>query len=114
MPGAAPVELVEQIEAAGPFGAGAPAPRFAFPDMALQHCRRVGDSHLRIRFGDGMGARMDAICFGAFDGPLGPALEHHGGARFHLAGRLEINEWGGRRNVQLRLEDASPATNGNG
>jgi single-stranded-DNA-specific exonuclease len=114
MPAAATIDLVDQIEAAGPFGAGAPAPRFAFADMAVHHARRVGDTHLKIRFGDGMGTTMDAICFGAFDGPLGPALERHGGARFHLAGRLEINEWGGRRSVQLRLEDASPAANAPG
>ncbi|SMX33341.1 single-stranded-DNA-specific exonuclease RecJ [Actibacterium lipolyticum] len=109
MPGAATVELINQIEAAGPFGAGAPAPRFAFPDVAINFAKRVGDSHLKITFGDGMGAKIDAIAFGAFDGPMGPLLEGHGGARFHLAGRLEINNWGGRQRVQLRLEDAAPA-----
>ena len=110
MPGAATVELVEQIESAGPFGAGAPGPRYVFPDMAISFAKRVGDSHLKLRFGDGIGAQMDAIAFGAFDGPLGPAVENHGGARFHLAGRLDINTWGGRQNVQLRLEDAARAT----
>lgn len=109
MPGAATPELVDQLEDAGPFGAGAAAPRFVFPDMQIAFAKRVGSSHLKISFGDGIGGRIDAICFGAFDGPLGPALEQHGGARFHLAGRLEINEWGGRRSVQLRLEDAAPA-----
>src|SRR6056297_3550595 len=100
MPGAATVELVEQIEAAGPFGAGAPGPHYAFPDMAIQFAKRVGESHLKLRFGDGMGASMEAIAFGAYDGPLGPRLEQHGGARFHLAGRLDINTWGGRQSVQ--------------
>lgn len=109
MPGAATPELVEQLEAAGPFGAGAAAPRFVFPDVQISFAKRVGASHLKVSFGDGLGARLEAICFGAFDGALGPALEQHGGARFHLAGRLEINEWGGRRSVQLRLEDAAPA-----
>ncbi|MGJ8544860.1 MAG: single-stranded-DNA-specific exonuclease RecJ [Sulfitobacter sp.] len=109
MPGAATVELAEQIEQAGPFGAGAPGPRFAFPDCQINFAKRVGDSHLKISFSDGTGPRMDAICFGAYDGALGPALENHGGARFHLAGRLDINEWRGRRTVQLRLEDASRA-----
>ena len=56
-----------------------------------------------------MGARIDAVAFGAFDGPLGPALSNPGSARFHLAGRLEINTWGGRTKVQLRLEDAARA-----
>ena len=110
MPGAATADLCEAIEAAGPFGMGAPAPRFAFPDCAIRHVRRVGEGHLKITLSDGMGATLDAIAFGAFDGPLGPALAGAGGARFHLAGRIETNDWGGRRSVQLRLEDAASAT----
>ncbi len=109
MPTAATVELATQIEQAGPFGAGAPAPRYAFADMKIRFAKRVGESHLKISFGDGSGAHLDAIAFGAFDGALGPALENHGGARFHLAGRLDINSWRGRKTVQLRLEDAATA-----
>ncbi len=109
MPGAVTVELIEQIEAAGPFGAAAPAPRFAFPDVAIAFARRVGENHLRLRFSDGLGAHLDAIAFSAFDSPLGPALMQHDGARFHLAGRLELNNWQGRLRPQLRLEDAARA-----
>lgn len=109
MPGAATVELIRQIEDAGPFGAGAPAPRFAFPDVQILFAKQVGANHLKVSFGDGMGARIDAISFGAMDGPIGPMLMAHNGARFHLAGRLEINTWQGRQSVQLRLEDAAPA-----
>jgi single-stranded-DNA-specific exonuclease len=66
--------------------------------------RRMGESHLRLTFGD---TRLEAVVFGAFDGPLGPALMDAGHRRFHLAGRLEVNTWGGRSKVQLRLEDAA-------
>jgi len=110
MPGAATPELVEQLEAAGPFGAGAPAPRFVIPDCAIGFARAVGETHLKLRLEDGLGGRLDAIAFGAFDGALGPAVLAHGGARFHFAGRLDINHWGGKQTVQLRLEDAAPAS----
>lgn len=108
MPQAAQVEMVDLIEQAGPFGAAAPAPRYVFSDMAIRFAKRVGESHLKLTFGNDAGT-MDAICFGAFDTALGGTLSEHGGARFHLAGRLEINTWRGRRAVQLRLEDAAPA-----
>lgn len=108
MPSAVTPDLIEQIEAAGPFGAAAPAPRFAFANVAVQ-ARRMGENHLRISFGDGAGAKLEAVAFGAFDSPLGPALENPGHQRFHLAGRLELNHWGGRTKVQLRLEDAAIA-----
>lgn len=108
MPSAANPAFIEQVESAGPFGAGAPAPRFAFAEQHVT-ARRVGESHLRISFGDGMGTKLEGIAFGAFDGPLGPMLENPGAGRFHLAGRLEINSFGGRNKVQLRLEDAAKA-----
>ena len=109
MPGAASVELTEAVESAGPFGAGASAPRYVFSDMRIFSARRVGETHIKVSFGDGHSPRLDAICFGAFDSALGPALEAHGGAHFHLAGRLDINTWRGRQTVQLRLEDAARA-----
>lgn len=109
MPGAATTDLCEQIERAGPFGAGAPAPRFAIADVQVSFAKRVGESHLKLSVGDGLGAKLDSICFGAFDGPLGTALTEHKGQRFHLAGRLELNRWNGRTSVQLRLDDAAPA-----
>ena len=109
MPGAATVELINQIEQAGPFGAGAAAPRYGFPDLAVRFAKRVGDSHLKLSLTDGLGGGIDAICFGAFDTPMGQRLLDHGGARFHFAGRLEINTWGGRQSAQLRLEDAAEA-----
>lgn len=109
MPGACTPELVEALEAAGPFGAGAPAPRFALPAMLIHHARRVGGSHLKLSVSDGAGPKLDVIAFRACEGPLGPLLEARKGARMHLAGRLDLNHWQGRASVQLRLEDAAEA-----
>ncbi len=51
MPTAVTPALIEEIDAAGPFGAASPAPRFAF---AAQHvtARPMGQGHLRLHFGD--------------------------------------------------------------
>ena len=109
MPEAATIDLIEEIEKAGPFGASAPAPRYAIPALQVRFAKLVGDSHLKLSLSDGLSGKMDAIAFGAFDGPLGDRLSRHGGARFHVAGRLEVNSWGGRQRVQLRLDDAAEA-----
>lgn len=108
MPQAAQLALVEQIEDAGPFGAQAPAPRFAFAAQRLV-TRRIGETHLKFSFGETEGNRIEGICFGAFEGPLGPMLEAGGHKRFHLAGRLEQNSFGGKTRVQFRLDDAAEA-----
>ncbi len=108
MPGAATRALVERLEEAGPFGASSPAPRFAFAAMAVT-ARRIGESHLRLAIADGAGGTLEGVAFGAFDGPLGPALAEGGHTRFHLAGRLELNTYRGNTKVQLRVEDAARA-----
>ncbi len=105
---AATVALIEAIEGAGPFGAAAPAPRFAFANAGVT-ARRIGESHLKLSVSDSSGPALDSILFGAFDGPLGPALENPGHRRFHLTGKLELNHWNGRTRVQLRLDDAAIA-----
>jgi single-stranded-DNA-specific exonuclease len=107
-PSAATPDLVAQIEMAGPFGASAPAPRFAFANMSVT-ARPMGEGHLRLSFGDGIGPKLEAVLFGAFQTPMGDALMAGGIARFHLAGRIEVNSWGGRNRVQLRLDDAAHA-----
>ena len=110
MPQALSIEAVQQLEAAGPFGAAAPAPRFVLPDMQVRFSKRVGENHLKLTLADGAGGGIDAIGFGISDTHMGAALAAGNGARFHVAGRVEINTWGGRQSLQLRLEDAAEAT----
>ena len=109
MPGGATLELIDHLDRAGPYGASASAPRFAFPDCTIAFAKPVGESHLKVTVSDGFGTKLDAICFGAFDSSLGAALNEAKGTKMHLVGRLEVNTWGGRSRPQLRIEDANPA-----
>ena len=103
------VELMEMLDRAGPFGAAAPAPRFAFADQLVDSVSTMGDGHLRLRFRSPGAAPVDAVAWGAMAGPLGPALMGAQGHRFHLAGKLELSVWGGRQRLRLRLDDAAEA-----
>ncbi|WP_199260915.1 single-stranded-DNA-specific exonuclease RecJ [Paracoccus binzhouensis] len=108
-PAGATVELMQMLERAGPFGQAAPAPRFAFAEQLIDSAGTMGDSHLRLRFRSPGSPVLEAVAWGAMSGPLGPALLGARGRRFHLAGRLELTQWGGRERVRLRLDDAAPA-----
>ena len=106
MPGAANPDLIERLDAAGPFGAGAPAPRFASPSLRIRHTRPVGDGHLKLTLSDGGPKTLDAICFEATRLGL-DTLQNHNGRPVHVAGKFEVNHWQGRTQVQLRLDDAA-------
>lgn len=109
MPSAATPDLITALDSVGPFGASAPAPRFVLPNTKVGFAKRVGETHLKLTLRDDHGSTLDAIAFGAFDSDLGNSLMNGTGSRFHIAGRLEINSWGGRQKVQMRVEDAAPA-----
>ena len=102
-------EMFRLLESAGPFGQAAPAPRFAFADQLIDNASTMGDSHLRLGFRNPGGPALEAVAWGAMNGPLGPALIGAKGRRFHLAGKLELSTWGGRERLRLRLDDAAPA-----
>ncbi|MEO0718437.1 MAG: single-stranded-DNA-specific exonuclease RecJ [Pseudomonadota bacterium] len=109
-PGGATLELVETLEAAGPFGPANPAPRFAIPSARISWAKRAGEAHLRFTATDGSSGKLEAIAFRAFEGPLGEFLMNRNGKPVHLAGRIEVDDWGGRRKAKLRVEDAAEPT----
>jgi single-stranded-DNA-specific exonuclease len=106
-PRAATLALAEAIQAAGPFGAGSPAPRVAVPHARLAGLRTIGAGHLALTVTDDAGGRLDAVAFRAAEGPIGALLREARGGRVHLAGRLERDDWGGRARAKLHVEDAA-------
>ncbi|MBM2577899.1 single-stranded-DNA-specific exonuclease RecJ [Jannaschia sp. Os4] len=106
MPRAATRDLVAALQAAGPFGQGASAPRFAFPALRVRHHRAVGDGHLKLDLTDGA-ARLEGIAFRAGGNGIAAMVERAAGAPLHVAGRLEINRWQGRETVQVSVEDVA-------
>jgi single-stranded-DNA-specific exonuclease len=107
---AATPALAAILERLAPFGTGNAEPRFALPNLRILRADVAGESHLRLVLGDGAGtARLTGIAFRALESPLGPALLKGQGQGFHLAGHLRANNWQGREEVQLVVDDAAPA-----
>lgn len=108
----ATTQMFRQLENAGPYGQAAPAPRFAFADQIIESAGTMGENHLRLSFRSTGGPALEAVAWGAMNGPLGPGLIGAKGRRFHLAGKLELSTWGGRERLRLRLDDAAPVQAG--
>lgn len=103
----ATLDLVADVARCGPFGAGQPAPVFAFPNHVLSHAQIVGTSHIRVTLTSSGGASLQGIAFRAADTPLGDFLLASRGERIHAAGTLEADFYRGSHRVQLRLQDAA-------
>lgn len=104
--GATP-HLIDQIEKVGPFGAGNPGPRFAIPELDLIKADRVGQNHLRCIFKSKDGKSIKAMAFRMADEPMGHLLTTGIGRRFHIAGKLKKDTWGGTPKAEIMLDDVS-------
>ncbi len=102
----ATLDLVHDLEKAGPFGAGNPMPVFAFPAHRARYAQIVGKGgHVSFALTSEDGARLKAIAFRAASTPIGDALLREADTPFHFTGSLSIDHYQGREQVQFRLID---------
>ena len=107
-PGGLTPELVDSLEAAGPFGVGWPGPRVAVGPVRLVKADLVGTDHVRMIAAGSDGRSFKAIAFRAAQTEMGQALLHGSkGRQLWLAGRAKIDDWGSRPAAELHVEDAA-------
>ncbi|RKZ47832.1 MAG: single-stranded-DNA-specific exonuclease RecJ [Gammaproteobacteria bacterium] len=99
--------LANDIQKAGPWGQGFPEPQFD-GEFELVESRIVGEKHLKLQLraqvnGRGQGKVIDAIAFNFTDEAWQEKPE-----RVHTVYRLDINEFRGRRQLQLMIENIEP------
>ena len=109
-PGGVAAGLCDALDAAGPYGAGWPAPRVAAGPARLMRPGIVGNGHVRaVAIGDD-GKSFKLIAFRAAETELGHALlSSPADRRWWLAGTIKRDEWNGGNAAEMHLEDASPA-----
>ena len=103
------LDLVEQVARLAPFGQGNPEPRLVVPEVRISFAKRVGTDHVRASLTARDGTQLQSICFRCADTALGEALLSGSDGFWHVAGRARINEWQGRKSVQLQIEDLAAA-----
>ena len=102
------LQTVEQIETLAPFGQGNPRPVLCCSDIELPVPPKTmggGDRHLNAQLRHGQ-VTLRAVAFGK--GEWADALAKHNGP-VEIAYRPVINEFRGRRNVEIHLVDWRPA-----
>ena len=109
-PGGVAASLCDALDAAGPYGAGWPAPRVVAGPARLLRAGIVGEDHVRgLACGDD-GKSFKWIAFRSATTELGQALlSSAGDRRWWLAGTVKRDEWNGGNAAEMHLEDAAVA-----
>ena len=99
-------DLVDQVDAAGPYGVGNPGPRFALEHVTVVAADVVGNGHVRLRLKGRDGVTIKAMAFRAADEDMGQTLLTGMGRAFHVAGRIRKDDWSGGGKAELHIDDA--------
>ncbi len=108
-PGGVCPDLVNAMEAGGPYGMGWPAPRVAAGPVRVVKADVVGSGgHVRLIVAGEDGRSLKAVAFRQAETELGQALLSAPSHRkLWLAGRARIDDWGSRPAAELHVEDAA-------
>ena len=98
--------LYEDFQRLAPFGPGNPEPVFALSDVRVEQAMALKGGHIRCVLTDGAGGRLKAVAWRACETELGARLLAGAGA-LSVAGRLKPDDWQGRNDVQMEIEDAA-------
>ncbi|MBB4050748.1 single-stranded-DNA-specific exonuclease [Devosia subaequoris] len=100
------IDLLRNLERAGPYGAGNPSPVFAFPAHRARFPQIVGKGgHISFSLASDDGAKLKAIAFRAAGTALGDTLMRDGDGPLHFVGGLSVDHYQGREQPQFRLID---------
>jgi single-stranded-DNA-specific exonuclease len=101
----ASVEVAEKLKRLEPFGSGNPEPLFGFENLEVQGVQTMGKNqqHLKVVFCDcdNKNKKCEAVFWGKAQ--LGETIKV--GKTISVAGRLEVNEWKGKKKIQLVGKD---------
>jgi single-stranded-DNA-specific exonuclease len=105
----ATIDLLHQIERAGPYGSAFAAPVFVLPRHRVSDVRHVGTSHVKVELQSEAGRKVAGMAFRAAETDLGRFLFRSRGDLIHVAGSLSAHHWNGQTSAQFRIVDAATA-----
>ena len=106
-PSALNEQFYSEIEKLAPFGSGNSEPKFVIENLQVITSNLIGDKHIKTILCGGDGSAVKTIAFNAKDSPLEPFLNKKNKKRFSIAGKMNLNEWRGKRSVEFIIEDIS-------
>jgi single-stranded-DNA-specific exonuclease len=96
------LDVIQEVEKLAPFGMGNPKPIFQMNESVPTEIRQIGSklNHLKMSFNKDS-VLLDAVGFG-----LGELFSHISPkSKVSVVGELGINEWNGRKKMQIMVKD---------
>ena len=94
----------QEINSLAPFGSGNSEPKFVIENLRVLNSKVVGDEHVKSILSGKDGTILKTFARNAKNTPLGTVLTNNKQI-FNIAGKMRLNEWQGKRDVEFIIED---------
>jgi len=106
-PSALNIDFYNQINCLGPFGSGNSEPRFVVENLKVIKSKFVGNNHIKSLLIGSDGSVISTFTANAKETPLESLLIEGSKKKFNIAGKLKLNEWKGKKEIEFVIEDIS-------
>ena len=104
-PSALNLEFYTDVEKLGPWGSGNSQPKFVIENLNVINSNIVGEKHINSILSGMDGTVIKSIAFNAKDSPIEPFLNKKNKKKINIAGKINLNEWKGKKSIQFVIED---------
>ena len=106
-PSALNLEFYEKIDFLSPYGSGNNEPKFVIENLRVIKSEIVGNEHIKSLLSGNDGFVFKSFAGNAKNTPLESYLNKNNKKEFNIAGKVKLNEWRGKKNVEFMIEDIS-------
>ena len=106
-PSALNENFYEEINVLSPFGSGNPEPRFVIENLVILKSSIVGENHIKSVLAGDDGSTVKSVTFNAVSTNLESLLLANNRKKINILGKLSLNEWKGKKNVEFIIDDIS-------
>ncbi len=106
-PSAVNLDFYNKVHYLGPFGSGNPEPKFIIENLKSVNNKILKDKHIKSILIGQEGTAIKSIAFNSMENEIGAHLLKKDNKLFNIAGKLSLNEWMGKSNVEFIIDDIS-------
>ena len=106
-PSALNEEFFQEVNCLAPFGSGNSEPKFVIENTKIISSNIVAVNHIMCVLSGKDGTTFKAFAWNAKNSPLEPFLNKKNRKKINIAGKMRLNEWKGKKNIQFMIEDIS-------
>jgi len=104
-PSALNEDFFEQINFLSPYGPGNSEPKFVIENINVISTNIVGNNHIKSVLSGKDGTVFKGFVWNGKNSPLEPYLNNKSKKRINVAGKMRLNQWRGKKNVEFMIED---------